>query len=189
MDPMQLRGGWDRSLLPPNVRLGEGVLMDGLHSLRRFRSKRDPGLVVGAGVRIHTWTEFSVEPGGLVEIGEGSTLVGAVLMCAERITIGRDVIISYHVTIADADFHPHDAGERRADAIAIAPDAVATSRPAYVSRPVTIGDGVWIGVGAMVLKGVTIGAGARIGPGAVITRDVPAGTSWEGNPARPVEPT
>jgi acetyltransferase-like isoleucine patch superfamily enzyme len=49
---------------------------------------------------------------------------------------------------------------------------------------VIIGDDVWVGIGAIILKGVTIGQGARIGAGAVVSRDVPAGTGVEGNPAR-----
>ncbi len=50
-------------------------------------------------------------------------MVGAVIMCAERINVGRDVVISHHVTIADSDFHPIGLEERRADAIANAPDS------------------------------------------------------------------
>jgi acetyltransferase-like isoleucine patch superfamily enzyme len=55
------------------------------------------------------------------------------------------------------------------------------------TRPVVIGDDVWIGIGAIILKDVQIGDGARIGPGAVVTSDVPDGTSVWGNPARPGE--
>jgi acetyltransferase-like isoleucine patch superfamily enzyme len=55
------------------------------------------------------------------------------------------------------------------------------------TRPVTIADDVWIGIGAIVLKGVRIGRGARIAAGAVVTRDVPEGAMVAGNPARVVE--
>jgi UDP-2-acetamido-3-amino-2,3-dideoxy-glucuronate N-acetyltransferase len=41
-----------------------------------------------------------------------------------------------------------------------------------------------IGTGAVILGGVTIGAGARIGAGAVVTRDIPAGVTVAGVPAR-----
>jgi 2,3,4,5-tetrahydropyridine-2,6-dicarboxylate N-succinyltransferase len=54
------------------------------------------------------------------------------------------------------------------------------------AAPVVIEDDAWIGIGAIVLKGVRIGAGARVGAGAVVARDVPAGASVEGNPARVV---
>ncbi len=49
-----------------------------------------------------------------------------------------------------------------------------------MTRPVIIEDGAWIGIGATILKGVTVGAGSRIGAGTVITRDVPPGTTWDG---------
>jgi acetyltransferase-like isoleucine patch superfamily enzyme len=90
------------------------------------------------------------------------------------------------VTIADSDFHPRDPQARRRDAVASAPESDATGRPAVESRPVRIGDGAWIGIGAIVLKGVRVGAGARIGAGAVVARDVPDGATVEGNPARVV---
>ena len=48
-----------------------------------------------------------------------------------------------------------------------------------------IGSDVWIGGGAIILPGVTIGDGAVIGAGSVVTRDVEAGITVAGNPARP----
>jgi maltose O-acetyltransferase len=51
-------------------------------------------------------------------------------------------------------------------------------------RPVRIGRNAWIGGGAIILPGVTIGDDAVVGAGSVVTRDVPAGTTVFGNPAR-----
>jgi maltose O-acetyltransferase len=53
---------------------------------------------------------------------------------------------------------------------------------------VRIGRDVWIGGGAIILPGVTIGDGAVIGAGSVVTRDVGAGETITGNPARPRHP-
>jgi maltose O-acetyltransferase len=49
---------------------------------------------------------------------------------------------------------------------------------------VRIGSDVWIGGGAIILPGVTVGDGAVIGAGSVVTRDVGAGQTVSGNPAR-----
>ena len=55
-------------------------------------------------------------------------------------------------------------------------------------RPVRIGRNVWIGGGAIILPGVTIGDDALIGAGSVVTKDVAAGTTMVGNPARARDP-
>lgn len=54
------------------------------------------------------------------------------------------------------------------------------------AKPISIGDNVWLGGGAIVLPGVTIGDNSVIGAGAVVTRDVPANSVAIGNPARVV---
>jgi len=187
VDVHDLDGSWDLTTLPPNVRLGRDCVVERKDSFSRLRSERDPGVVLGDRVHVSTWTEFSVEPSGCVAVGDDSVLVGAIFMCAGDILLGRRVLVSYQVTIADCDFHPTDPALRRADAVAIAPEGDRAQRPPLVTRPVTIGDDVHIGIGALVLKGVTIGEGAQILPGAVVTHDVPAGAVVAGNPARVVD--
>ncbi|XVQ90196.1 DapH/DapD/GlmU-related protein [Microbispora siamensis] len=52
------------------------------------------------------------------------------------------------------------------------------------AEPITIGDNVWIGGGAIILPGVTIGENSVIGAGAVVTKDVGPNVVAVGNPAR-----
>lgn len=184
MDTREFTGEWDYNTLPSNIWIGQGCYLERQESFQPFRSQQNPGLVLGKGVQVYTWTAFSVEPEGRLIVGHDSVLVGAVFWCAESITVGRRVLISYNVTIADSDFHPRDPDLRRLDAIAISPAGDPKQRPPLVAKPVVIADDVQIGIGAIILKGVQIGAGARIGAGAVVTSNVPAGAFVTGNPAR-----
>lgn len=185
----ELTGAWDYGGLPSNVVVGRDCWFERKDTFGRFRSQQQPGLVLGDRVRVYTWTTFNVEPSGVVEIGDDSVLVGPIFMCAERISVGKRVVISYQVTIADSDFHPIDPEQRKQDAIANSPGGDRSQRPPYVARPVVIEDDVWIGIGAIILKGVTIGRGARVEAGAVVTADVAAHTTVAGNPARPTGET
>jgi acetyltransferase-like isoleucine patch superfamily enzyme len=68
---------------------------------------------------------------------------------------------------------------------------ILTHGPTKLGRPVVIGNFVYIGWDAIILPGVTIGDGCFIGAGAIVTKDVPAGNIVAGNPAkliRTVEP-
>lgn len=181
-----ITGAWDHNLLPANVRIGKDCFLERRESFERFRSVREPGLVIGDRVTVYTWTSFNVEPTGRLDIGDDCVVVGAIFMCAESIRIGRNCIISYNVTIADSDFHPLDPQQRIEDAIANAPHGDRSRRPPIVTRPVTIEDDVWIGICAILLKGVHVGAGARIDAGAVVTADIAPGAHVAGNPARSV---
>jgi acetyltransferase-like isoleucine patch superfamily enzyme len=185
MDGMEdITGAWPHEQLPANIEVGADCWLERLASFARFRSEQPIGLKLGKRVKVFTWTEFNAETTGAIFVGDDSTLVGAIFMCAERIEIGAGVVISYNVTIADSDFHPLDPEARKRDAVANAPDGDRSFRPSFDSAPIVIEDGAWIGAGAIILKGVRIGAGARVGAGAVVTRDIPPGCTVEGNPAR-----
>jgi len=187
IDPRDLTGEWDYASLPANVRLGAGCFLEARSSFQRYRSTEPIGLELGDNVRVYGWTAFSVDPGGTIVVGRDSVLVGAMFMCAQRISLGERVVVSYHVTIADSDFHPVDPVARRADAIANAPGGDRSGRPPVTARPVVIDDDVWIGIGAIILKGVRIGRGARVLAGSVVTHDVASGTTVAGNPAHRTE--
>ena len=116
------------------------------------------------GVRFECWRNASIV------IGNGTYLNRNVLIvAAQEVRIGRDCMISWDVVIMDTDQH----------GIGGAP---------IVSRPVRIGDRVWIGCRAIILKGVTIGDDAVVAAGAIVAKDVPAGAVVASEAARVLRP-
>ena len=106
-----------------------------------------------------------------------------------NITLGPGVFLNFNCIILDVA--PVCIGE--GTAIGPAAQILASDHPrdprlrqqkVRFGRPVTIGANVWIGGGAIILPGVTIGDDAIVGAGSVVTRDVPAGATVVGNPAR-----
>lgn len=65
-------------------------------------------------------------------------------------------------------------------------DYVTVGAGAVINDRVTIGDGVFIGSGAIIVAGIEIGKNARIGAGSVVVENVPANSTFFGNPARKI---
>ena len=102
---------------------------------------------------------------------EGGAVIG------DRVTLKPGVYVWDGVTLEDDVF--------------CGPNATFTNdkKPRSRQRPdefakTLVCRGASIGAGAVILPGLTVGEGATIGAGAVVTRDVPAGETWAGNPAR-----
>jgi maltose O-acetyltransferase len=123
---------------------------------------------VGAGVVIRP--PFFCDFGYNIFLGDGVFLnFNCVILDVVHVTVGDRTQIGPATQIYAAD-HPRDAQTRR--------------EGSEFGRPVRIGSDVWIGGGAIILPGVAIGDGAVIGAGSVVTRDVAAGATVAGNPAR-----
>jgi acetyltransferase-like isoleucine patch superfamily enzyme len=87
------------------------------------------------------------------------------------VRVGDDCHLAAGTTIVDTDGHAQQQHERAAGA-------------RDESLAVILGNGVWAGLRALVLKGVTIGDGTIVGAGSVVTRSLPAHTLCAGDPAR-----
>ncbi|MEE1921655.1 sugar O-acetyltransferase [Pseudomonas sp. 148P] len=123
---------------------------------------------VGRGAVIRP--PFYCDYGYNIELGANVFMnFNCVILDICRVSIGDDCQIGPAVQIYAAD-HPRDPDVRRSGLES--------------GKPVTIGCNVWIGGGAIILPGVTVGDNAIIGAGSVVSRDVPAGVTVMGNPAR-----
>lgn len=113
---------------------------------------------------------FHCDYGYNIYLDEGVFLnFGCTVLDVVRVRIGAGTQIGPGVQILTAD-HPRDPVQR--------------GRMLEFGRPVTIGRNVWIGGGALILPGITVGDDAIVGAGSVVTRDVAAGATVAGNPAR-----
>lgn len=129
-------------------------------------------LELGPSVNLCRGSEVTVQR-GRIEIG-ARTFVGpwSTIVAIESVVIGDDVLIAERVTIRDQDHSIHDGAE--------------LSDSGFKISPVTIGPGVWVGAGAVVLRGVSVGRGAVIAANAVVTRNVEEYEIVGGVPARPL---
>jgi acetyltransferase-like isoleucine patch superfamily enzyme len=126
-----------------------------------------PGAFVEVRGHMSIYTDFQVwvNPGARLVMGSGFANYGLRMSCRDSIEIGMDCAIGERVSIRDSDDH-HVTG---------------SNGPV---SPVRIGDHVWIGSGAHVLRGVHIGDGAVVAAGAAVTRPVPDRCLVAGVPAR-----
>jgi acetyltransferase-like isoleucine patch superfamily enzyme len=109
---------------------------------------------------------------GEVRIGEKTVLGQECTISAyQRVSIGEQCIIADRVMMIDFD---HNVAEVERP----------IRRQGIYKRDVRVGNNVWIGYGAQILRGVSVGDNAIVGASAVVTRDVPANAVVAGAPAR-----
>ena len=112
---------------------------------------------------VHCGSKISVGKNTTLKLGSGYINNNCEIRCSNSIIIGNEVAIADNVVIRDNDSHEIDGSP--------------------LTAPVIIGNHVWIGTRAIILKGVTIGDGAIIAAGAIVTKDVPPNTLVAGIPA------
>lgn len=122
---------------------------------------------------------------------------GAYAICCSKISIGKRVVVR-PTTMFFADPRPGGAGITIEDDVMMgsgvhlyvnnhrfdSPDVPIIDQGHYVSEPVVLKKGCWLGANVIVLPGVTIGENSVIGAGSLVTKSVPAGVLAAGNPAR-----
>lgn len=164
--------------------IGPGLRVDGP---LRLWAVRKGAIRFGAGVKINSRPGSNLVgltnamtlqclENGQIEIGDHVGMSSVVISSRVGVKIGRHVMIGGNVRIFDHDYHALDPVIRRG------PEQAANIR----AKPIVVGDDVFIGTNAMIMKGVSIGPRAIIGAGAVVRSDVAPDVVCAGNPAVPI---
>ena len=171
-----------------NIRIGKGAKLNinkGTFSINNswteWRKRRDVSefilcenseLIIEDDFGLYQGASIFLGPNAKMLIkGKGFANTNTIINCFRYIEIGIGTYISDDVRIQDSDNHT------------VYEDGVAKEQ----TKPIIIGDHVWIGKNAIILKGVTIGEGAVVAAGSVVVKDVPSKTLVAGNPAKVIK--
>lgn len=141
------------------ITIGDKNIYIGTNKLKG--SKTETYLRIREGAVWSAESGCNISYGSTIEILQNAVLDSgyftmnsfSVLIAAQEINLGEDVMIGRNVIVYDSDFH-------------------SLEKAVPSSKPVHIGNHVWIATNAMVLKGVTIGDGAVIAAGTLVTSNV-----------------
>jgi acetyltransferase-like isoleucine patch superfamily enzyme len=114
---------------------------------------------------------------GEIEIGDCFGASAIVISSRSRVSIGNHVMLGGNVRIFDHDFHSMASDVRRTK----------SDCDQCETKPIIIGDDVFIGAESIILKGVTLGSRVIVGAGSIVTKSFPDDAIIAGNPARRID--
>lgn len=185
---------WD--LYREYVSIDPSAIIDPIASLKLFTPPAPPVVCVKIGEGSHIFGNLSLlRPEARIKIGKRCQIGASTLIAARSIEIGDDVLMAWGITLMDTDAHSLVWKERKNDVAQCYKDYL-EDRENFIKNKdwshvgaadIRIGDKVWIGFDATILKGVTIGERSVVGARSVVTHDVPPDSVVSGNPARVVK--
>ena len=156
---------------PSSIHIHDNVTIDD-NSLLDGRGDSNAGLVLQDGVIINRNCMLQAKSGS-IRIGKRSSFgSNSVIISMSGVDIGDSVLAAGNVYISAGAYRMDDTSKAVMDQVA------------YSTGPISIGDNVWIGTGAIIMDGVTIGKNAVIGAAAVVNKDVPENAIVAGIPAK-----
>lgn len=135
----------------------------------RFSMGNNSKLIIDGHFNVGFGTDIRIFDNAELKLGSGYFNGFVQIVCAKKIEIGNNVAIARDVIIRDTDAHKIEDNKHEP------------------TQEVIIGNNVWIGTRAVIMKGVHIGDGAVIAAGAIVTKDVPANSIVAGVPAKVIK--
>jgi acetyltransferase-like isoleucine patch superfamily enzyme len=139
------------------------------HLETRLLLEKNSKMTINGSFGMYCNSYIRVIDGGELILHEGFINENVQITCASSIIIGKGCVIARDVIIRDYDAHTIEDPNFE------------------IKKPIKIGNHVWIGNRAMILKGVTVGDGAIIAAGSVVTKDVPSYSIVGGVPAKVIK--
>lgn len=157
--------------------IGEKTIIDFNTKIYSFNNRIDIGNNVylrskeryyQAGMPFSTTLLTDVK-GSFIKIGDNCRINGAYIHAQKGITIGRNCVIASGVNIMDTNGHVLKSPDRTSGRDE--PDEI------------VLGNNIWIGLNAIILKGTKIGNNSVVGAGSVVKGEYPDNSLILGNPA------
>jgi maltose O-acetyltransferase len=167
----ELYDAGDRELIELRIKARELMHIYNLSTFEKEnRSDILKRLLGRFGKNVDIQAPFFCDYGCHIEVGDNFFAnFNCVFLDCNYIKCGDNVLLGPAVQIYTAH-HPVPAAER--------------IKGPELASPVTIGDNVWVGGGAIICAGVSIGSNTTIGAGSIVTRNIPANVVAAGNPCK-----
>jgi acetyltransferase-like isoleucine patch superfamily enzyme len=181
---------------PNNIHLKKNVRLQWPTSL--LAELPGSSITIGKDSVIYENAMIEAYGAGAITIGDSCVIGDNRIYSRGKISIGNRVVTSWNVFIQDFDPHPVDPVLRAKQIEKLSNDFEPRFFGArkyldnidfdFSPREIEIGDDVWLGANALILKGVKIGRGSIVAAGAVVTKgEYPEKSVIAGNPARVVK--
>jgi acetyltransferase-like isoleucine patch superfamily enzyme len=119
---------------------------------------------------------YASVPGAEIIIGENSRIHGTCIHSSQKISLGKNCLIAANTQIFDSSGHDTSF-----------PNIENRIHTTGTTKPINIGNNVWIGINCIILPGVSIGDGSVIAAGSIVVKDIPPYVVAGGNPAKVIK--